>query len=93
MKQYYEAHITFTCNTDGYIPEYKTWTFSKIDGDPVLGKGIKCYFTKHFKPSTSLELITQEMDSIKLHMDSFLINVQWLRSKVELVVYDTKIID
>lgn len=89
-KQYYEAHITFTCNTDGYIPQYKSWTFSKIDGDPVLGEGVKCYLTKHFKSSKSLKSIIEEMDLIKVNMDLFMINVKWLRSKVELVVYDTK---
>lgn len=53
MTDKYEAHITFTYDSQSILIdnikelEDADWKFSKIDGDPLLGEGLKCYLTNH----------------------------------------------
>lgn len=85
MKEYWEAHVTFYSQKE---LGYPTWKFSKIDGDPVLGKGIKMYLTKQFKGSVPIESILEEMRGVTKHIwDS---GAESFRRKVERVVFDTK---
>ena len=87
MKKYYEAHVTFNSTNEIYYP---TWKFSRIDGDPILGKGIKMYLTKQFKETVTLQANQEEMSVVSQHV--YFMGGQPLRTKIELVVYDTKII-
>ncbi len=40
------------------------WKFSQIDGDPVLGEGVKSYFTRQFRNSLHLDSIKAEVDQV-----------------------------
>lgn len=91
-KQYYEAHITMDGDPDAIkeAVEGAGWTFSKIDGDIVMGEGVKCYATSHFNE--------REWDAAQLA--SFAEGIAKglemragcvvRRVKIELVVYDTR---
>lgn len=89
-KNYYECHITMLAKPDDvqYPTEYIKWKFSAIDGDPSLGDGVKCYATRHYNARRSLEEVIAEVQDAAMYLRKLNINV--LREKVELVVYDTK---
>lgn len=85
MKEYWEAHVTFYSDKE---LTYPTWRFSKIDGDPVLGKGVKMYLTKQFRITVTIEDILNEMkEVVKYIWDS---GAESFRRKIERVVFDTK---
>lgn len=92
-KTYYEAHITMTAEKPDHkylqdMVERCGWKFSKIDGDPSLGSGIKCYATKHFKSSLSKETVLNELISTSRNLDGIYADV--VREKIELVIHDTR---
>lgn len=96
MKQnYYEVHITFECKdkeTAKKVINANKWIFSSIDNDITLGQGIKCYATRHFNKRKSVDYVK---DCI-IDMDYLLVkdaNVKVLRHKIELVIYDKKLIN
>ena len=86
----YECHITMVGEAAHLesVVKFFEWHFSKIDGDPVLGKGIKCYATKNYTvvDYTLIEVI-QEMERIARGISNQGINI--VRTKVEQIVYDT----
>jgi hypothetical protein len=102
MKPYYECHITFMMpggcaapDTIRYLEKNTGWRFSQIDGDPVLGPGSKCYLTKHYPASTNTSHATAEADRAVQLMEKVArfvssAELQVLRQKVELVLFDTK---
>lgn len=78
-----EAHISYLGNlTD--IPE--GWKTSRIDGDPLLGPGVKNYLTKHYTDImvaiADLSLTLAALQTIK--------GINILRHKIELVIIDHK---
>lgn len=88
-KSYYECHVTFLY--PGYMDPklFFGWKFSQINGDPVLGDGIKSYLTKHFNDKTnSLESVINEVEHIATSLK--IVGFKVLRTKVEHVVYDSK---
>tara|TARA_R110002126_G_C10490983_1_gene504741 strand:+ start:4903 stop:5208 length:306 start_codon:yes stop_codon:yes gene_type:complete len=91
-KNYYESHVTFMAPSDSDStsmgPTGMGWIFSQIDGDPVLGAGVKSYFTRQFRESVPLESVKAEAEQVAevLIAEGYKI----LRRKVELVVYDSK---
>jgi hypothetical protein len=89
MKEYYECHITFL-GTRYWEPFVSIlgWKFSIIDGDPVLGEGVKCYATKHFPSRMSADEIRAKVIDAGEELRAKGIEV--LREKVELVIWDTK---
>lgn len=87
---YYEAHITMAGNPELIEPVVKAtgWKFSKIDEDPTLGLGIKCYATKHFKASIDKEDVLCILHLIANVLQTNNCNV--IRRKIELVLYDDR---
>lgn len=94
MKQYYEVHITFKTPSKEAAEAFTkkkapTWTFSAIDGDIILGAGIKCYLTKHFNIRTTEDDVLEELNNTAKNIDCMGIDV--IRKKIELVVYDERL--
>lgn len=84
MKTSYEAHITFTGTTTEVVHE--PWKFSKIDGDPVLGKGVKCYLTRHYPPHEDVLDILKDMRNAAADLQQAGLTVH--RMKLEKIVFD-----
>lgn len=98
--KYYEAHITMEFDprfkphvigsrdhVEKCVQAYG-WTFSAIDEDPYLGKGVKCYATKHypFRIHADAVLDVVKLASKWLQEDGITV----IREKLELVIYDSK---
>lgn len=90
-KRYYECHITILGDKEIAMPIVMAigWTFSCIDGDPDLGKGVKCYATKHFNRRLSSHTVKSILVTASEYLRLFNINV--IREKIELVIYDNRI--
>jgi hypothetical protein len=92
MQQYYECHITVIEDKPRtliqQLIEDSKWKFSAIDGDPVLGKKVYCYATKHYKEALGSEYVVNDLLAVEKSYKDQGLNVS--RSKVELVVFDTK---
>lgn len=88
MKNYYEAHIT----TKNHVPEKIItdlgWKYSKIDGDPTFGVGIKCYATKLFNVRHDKSVVLAELHKVADILSTGGYNV--IRRKIELVIYDDR---
>jgi hypothetical protein len=87
---YYECHVTLLGNATEIRPEVENrkWKFSVIDGDPVLGDGIKCYATKLFNRRVAQDTVIKELFLIATELQNNGFNV--LRRKVELVIFDDR---
>ena len=92
MKEYYEAHITMLGKPATIKPlvESLGWKFSAIDGDPVLGPGLKCYATTFFNPKKlSKEKAINELDNAAITL-AYQHGVKVTRRKIELVIFDDR---
>lgn len=91
MKQYYECHITMIGKPTVIRKSLKEsgWKFSKIDGDPDLGKGVKCYATRQFNIKFKVEFILDVLveTALELAKNS---GCRILRKKIEVVIYDNR---
>jgi len=91
MVQYYEVHITM--ETDPILArgvvESIGWKFSCIDGDPVLGCGLKCYATTFAKASKELAAIQYELDTAAHILRNAGCRV--IRKKIEKVILDERV--
>lgn len=87
--QYYECHITFE-NTDPDRTKTEIlnlgWKYSRIDGDPVMGDGVKQYATKHYPKRLGDSVVLNNVERVSM----LLSHLGVTRSKVELVLHDTK---
>lgn len=83
---YFECHVTFR-TTDG-DPHVSGWKFSAIDGDPVLGSGVKSYLTRQFRDTKPLAEVVNEVEFAAAQLRDEGLPV--LRTKVEHVCYDSK---
>lgn len=97
-KTYYEAHITMVRQPEHMVMNSVLvevavkdlkWKFSKIDGDPTLGAGLKYYATKHFNAKQNKEMVLAELHHVadKLAENK---NIKVVRRKIELVIYDDR---
>lgn len=87
---YFECHVTMTGDPSVVRPavEELHWKFSTIDGDPVLGAGVKCYATRMF-PSTMFR--TEVFNKLlKASKELAAKGITVLRKKIELVIYDDR---
>lgn len=92
---YYECHVTIKCPEENIsaleslIEKDAKWAFSRIEGDIILGEGVKCYATQHFEASMSFMEVLEKLRMIS-KMIAFYGEVEVIREKIELVMYDTK---
>lgn len=92
-KPHYESHITFLGNKHliKTLVEGHKWKFSCIDGDPILGDGVKCYATKQFNLRKGELRIINELNEIANDITKrFGDDVKVIRKKIEKVVYDMR---
>lgn len=88
-KTYYECHITINgdpARIKSAVENFK-WKFSKIDGDPVMGAGVKCYATRHFNAKLSQREVVDILLKAAAH---FGYSYEVTRRKVELVIFDDR---
>ena len=91
MKSYYEVHITMKGDPAKIEPLVNKigWKFSAIDGDPILGEGIKCYATMFFSPRRyEQDEVVEIIELVAQNLRSKGINV--IREKIELVIWDRR---
>jgi hypothetical protein len=84
----YELHITCKPKSSLEQDDLKVlahkhgWSTSKIDGDPILGLGVKFYLTTHtnsqFDAQEKINLLVPEVNKI----------TPTVRAKIERIVYD-----
>ncbi len=98
LEDIYEAHITIDAHPSevSYLEKFCTtdtyWKFSKIDGDPVLGNGVKVYFTAHAKDiagylllKAQMKIVSKAFSVYKLYMNSKIV-----RMKIEKICFDVR---
>lgn len=89
--QYYECHITCKAENIASIRQHVLdgkWLFSKIDGDPDLGPGVKCYATKQLSIVWHETAVIEQLEQFAERLRSKGITV--LREKVELIIHDKR---
>lgn len=88
-KRYYECHITIEGPPDDVRKRVEAfgWKFSCIDGDPVVGPGVKCYATMHYNERQRVQFC---IDMTNMVADVLAHDFPVTRRKVEVVVYDTR---
>jgi hypothetical protein len=87
---YYECHITLMGDAETIRPEVerRKWKFSVIDGDPVLGEGIKCYATRLFNRKYFSNEVQRELFRVASELKKLGFTV--LRRKIEYVIFDDR---
>ncbi len=90
MTQYYECHITMIGIPSVVKPivEANKWKFSAIDGDPVLGDGVKCYATMLFSKNKPYDDILFDLHKVAIAVQNS--GVKVLRRKIEFVLFDDR---
>lgn len=89
---YYETHITMdhvpdVLSLQVYLNSYG-WYYSRIDGDPHLGPLVFHYATRHYAGSWMPDDVKKNLqDMVELLKTR---NCSVIRSKIEMVIYDTK---
>jgi hypothetical protein len=64
------------------------WRFSAIDGDILLGDGLKCYATRMFNSKLPTKEVLDALHSVTQELTDSGCNV--VRRKVEMVIYDDR---
>lgn len=91
--KYYECHLTLRAAPDekAYIKdlvERLGWKFSAIEGDIVMGAGVKYYATRHFNFRNTEETVLGYLHTTGDTLHDRGVGVE--RRKVELVAYDDR---
>lgn len=87
----YECHVTCSAEACPLFDEIAAalhWSTSTIDGDPLLGKGPRFYFTTHAKGTLSHHSIAERMRMLVRELRAH--GVEPVRCKIEAIVFDTK---
>lgn len=90
MKSYYECHITLLGQPELIKPHVEDikWKFSCINGDPVLGEGVKCYATTFYNVKLTESRVLENLNNAAEQLAANGIEV--IRRKIEKVIYDSK---
>lgn len=86
----FECHITIQASADEVEPleklidTFPEWSFSRIAGDPVLGRSTFCYATAHFSRKELAMFQTVTMAALLESMFTV------VRRKIEEVVWDSR---
>lgn len=84
----FEAHLTFPRLEHDIVKDVAdstSWSFSAIDGDPVMGKQAYCYLTGYSDSGKALQLSLQFVATVAKAKGATL-----LRSKIERILIDSK---
>lgn len=85
----FEVHITMKDNATACEDAVKRvgfgWTFSCIDGDPLLGDEVFCYATNHFT-----RLVDAKTELQHAYRDLLSLGMNIVRTKIEEVVWDQR---
>lgn len=89
-KSYYECHITLLGDPVVLEPLVRDlkWKFSCINGDPVMGDGVKCYATMLFNNRMGDDLVLQTLLDAADYLEK--VGCEVIRRKVERVIYDDR---
>lgn len=89
-RTYYECHVTMEAHPEYARPHVAAegWKFSAIDGDPSLGRGLKCYATRHYNAKLPIDRVVELLVAVAAALDAAGCHV--VRRKVELVVFDDR---
>lgn len=82
----YEIHLTFKPEQADEVKEFCEsceWKFSTIYGDPILGAEHFCYASAHEHNPADAFVLMERMNQEMYHLHP-------IRSKIELIIYDTK---
>lgn len=89
----YECHITIEQQESEsrtfielQVTQRYGWKFSAIDGDPVFGKGVTCYATRHFGDIVPVDEVVEELNSAVNFFTRAGLKV--LRKKIEVIIFD-----
>lgn len=91
MKTYYECHITIEAPALPILRvliEKLKWKYSRIDGDPVMGAGVKQYATRHYNSKLAVDDVILLLHDTADKIASYGFTVT--RRKVEHVIYDDR---
>ncbi len=84
------AHIETSGMDVKYVQEQVEklgWTYSRIDGDPVEGPGVKHYATRHLKSNFDRQEVLFLLNTAADKLREAGVNVT--RKKIELVIHDS----
>lgn len=87
---YYECHLTVSSGQRDLEFDVITsgWKFSSIDGDPVEGRGVRHYATRHYKSSLPVETVVERTHLLADQLQE--LGHVVTRRKVEHVIFDTR---
>ncbi|CAN7603481.1 hypothetical protein [Bosea sp. LjRoot237] len=96
MKSYYECHVTMEAPAADNDNRQRVkaavdaigWKFSAIEGDIVLGDGVKLYATRHFNTRLGDDRVVSLLHDAADTLAAQSINV--VRRKVERVLFDDR---
>jgi hypothetical protein len=91
----FEGHITCPAEDSGIMNDVVStshrhdpgfrWTYSRIDGDPILGKGVKAYLTTY---SSDYKVLLGRLKG--MYHALIAEGVKPMRLKIELICYDER---
>lgn len=88
MKPYYECHITFEGDNGEAIVKSLGWAYSRIDGDPVMGKGVRQYAIIQANQRNPQDQVAKLLMATANAMRERGLKVT--RIKIELVLFDQR---
>lgn len=90
-RRYYECHITMMGDPEVVkaAVERHGWKYSRIDGDPVMGPGVKQYATRHYNERMGHDTVLTVLLETASRIGS-VPGIEITRRKTELVLFDDR---